>query len=117
MNQPLRCTALATALLGLLAPASGCGHSNTPTTGSGATAGSGAAGGSTDTGACEVFQGQATAAEINLSPFTNAEAEILALEASAKLLAPQHVYERILADLTLICAQNAPLQQLVASPS
>jgi len=143
MNHPLRFTALATTLLGLLAAASGCGDSTVTqttgsggsgatgsggstttgsggaTTGSGGTTGSGAAGGSTTTGtgACDAFQGQATAAEIGLSPFANKEAEILALEASGKLIAPQHVYERILADLTLIRAQNAPLQNLGASPS
>ncbi len=66
---------------------------------------------------CDGFRGQATVAEIGLVPFTDPEAEVLAIEASAKLVAPRHVYERILADLALIRARNAPLRNLVACPS
>jgi hypothetical protein len=130
---------------GLFPPALGCGGSATSSTGTGAsggtttstggagggttttsTAGGGAGGsggsgggttGTTGTGACDGYQGQAPLADIDLSPYPDMESEVLAIEASGKLVAPQHVYERINADLQAIRAQNAQVQAITAMPS
>src|SRR5262245_23533910 len=45
--------------------------------------------------ACSDYAGLATSEEIALTPRANAEAEILALEATGALLAPSEVYQRI----------------------
>jgi len=144
MKHQLHFSGLTASFLCLLATAAGCGDSSTDqtsgsggtgaggggaatTTGSGGsggattgTGGAGATGGSTGTaggGACDDYQGQATATEIALSPFANKEAEILALEATGKLIAPQHAYERILADLALIRSQHPQVQNAGAMAS
>jgi hypothetical protein len=111
--------------------AGGGGGSTTSTGGSGGAGGAGAAGGSGGEGgagaaggggaggggACDGYQGQATAAEIGLSPFADEEAEQLAIEASGKVVAPQHVYERIRSDLLLIRAQYPEVQSIHAMKS
>jgi hypothetical protein len=102
----------------------GSGGTGTGGTGTGGTATGGstgtAGGGGTGTGggaACDGFQGQATASEIAASPYPDQEAEVLALEASGKLVAPKDVYQRIVTDLALIRGQNAQVQNIGAMAS
>jgi hypothetical protein len=98
------------------------GEGGTGTAGEGGTgtggAGTGATGGGgSGTGACDGYVGQATIAEIGLSPFADEEAEMLAIEASGKLVAPEHVYQRILSDLAMIRAQSPEVQGIQAMQS
>jgi hypothetical protein len=52
--------------------------------------------------ACAGYRGLATPESIAQSPFSNAEAEVLAIEASGDVVAPPSVYSRILHDLVAI---------------
>jgi len=63
---------------------------------------------------CENFQGLATLEEISSTPRANAEAEILSLEASGKLVAPQNVYDRVVDELQLVRTSNNNLQNITA---
>lgn len=62
-------------------------------------------------------RGQGTAAAITLSPFADKEAEVLAIEASGEIVAPKHVYERILSDLALIRSRNSSVKDIKATES
>ena len=70
----------------------------------------GGAGGAAVTDACAEYVPQATAREISTTPRANAAAEVLAVEASGELVAPDLLYERVVAELPAIAA----LQPLVA---
>lgn len=72
---------------------------------------------STGNAGCTNYQGQGTDAVIALSPFADKEAEVLAIEASGEIVAPKHVYEHILSDLTLIRSQNPSVQDIRAVAS
>lgn len=72
---------------------------------------------STGNAGCTNYQGQGTDAAIALSPFADKEAEVLAIEASGEIVAPKHVYEHILSDLTLIRSQNSSVQGISAMVS
>lgn len=68
-------------------------------------------------GPCDDFVGLATAAEMEGTPKADAEAEVLAIEASGKFLAPEDVYARIAADLSAIRAQWPALAGVKAMAS
>jgi hypothetical protein len=72
---------------------------------------------STGNADCTNYQGQGTVAAIALSPFADKEAEVLAIEASGKIVAPKHVYEHIVSDLALIRSQNPSVQDITAMVS
>ena len=72
---------------------------------------------STGNADCTNYQGQGTVAAIALSPFADKEAEVLAIEASGKIVAPKYVYEHIVSDLALIRSQNPSVQDITAMVS
>jgi hypothetical protein len=80
-------------------------------------AGSGNAGGVAGSPVtCDTYVGQASQAEINLSPFADEDAELLALEASGKIVAPQAMVERISSDLKAIRSLQPEVQQIHTVP-
>jgi hypothetical protein len=66
---------------------------------------------------CEGYQGQADAADIAQSPRADAEAEVLAIEASGRLVAPQSIYDRIVSDLAAIRLGHPQVAGIKARPS
>jgi len=99
------------------------GSGGETTTTSGGTGGSGGSTGGATTGGggavdpCAGYVGQATPAELAVSPFFDAESEQLALEASGKIVAPQKIYDRVVFDLSAIRATTPAVQNIHAMPS
>jgi hypothetical protein len=69
------------------------------------------------TGSCADYGGLATPGEIAQSPFPNAEAEVLAIEASGEVVAPMQAYTRIVGDLAAIRASNPAVRDIRAQGS
>lgn len=102
------------------------GSGGQTTTSSGGAGGTGGAGGSTGgatTGGggavnpCADYVGQATSAELAASPMFDEESELLALEAGGKVVASEHIYDRIVFDLSAIKATTPAVQNIHAMPS
>lgn len=95
------------------------GSGGTTTGGAGGTTitgGTGGAGGTTGGGGaidpCADYMGQATQAELALSPFFDEESEVLAYEATGEVVADEHVYDRIVFDLSAIRATTPAVQNI-----
>lgn len=90
-------------------------------TGGEATGGGGSSGGATGSGGyvdpCADYKGLATSEEMAPSPYLDAEAEILAIEASGKFVAPKDVYQRIHDDLASIRAADATVAGILGTPA
>lgn len=107
--------------------ASATGSSSTEDAGSGTTAStsstseSGAdSSGSTGTVSppdCSDYVGQATPEQTAMTPRDDAEAELLAIEASGEIVAPQPLYDRVGPELAAIRADEPTLVGIVARPS
>jgi hypothetical protein len=66
---------------------------------------------------CRDYEGQATPAQTATTPRADAEAELLAIEASGEIVAPQPLYDRVVAELAAIRADQPTLVAIVARPS
>lgn len=78
---------------------------------------SGSSTGSVSPPDCRGYVGQATPDETAMTPRADAEAELLAIEASGEIVAPQPLYERVVAELAAIRADEPSLVTVVARPS
>lgn len=66
---------------------------------------------------CRGYVGQATPEQTAMTPRADAEAELLAIEASGEIVAPQPLYDRVGAELAAIRADEPTLVAIVARPS
>lgn len=100
---------------------SGGGGSGGGGSGGMVTGGGGESGGTTGSGGyidnCADYKGLATAEEMAQSPYLDTESEILAIEASGKIVAPKDVYQRIHDDLASIRAADATVAGIFATPA
>lgn len=63
---------------------------------------------------CTDYMGTATPEQVAMTPRENAEAELLAIEASEEIVAPTALYERAVSDLELIRADDPELNAVEA---
>lgn len=66
---------------------------------------------------CSDYVGQATPEQTAMTPRAEPEAELLAIEASGEIVAPQPLYERVVAELAAIRADTPGLVAIEARPS
>lgn len=66
---------------------------------------------------CSDYVGRATPEETAMTPLPNAEAELLAIEASGAIVAPLPLYDRVAAELAAIRADAPGLAAIEARPS